>query len=70
MVAVLCHVPNVHFILLKHTEFKEIKAENDPSVHRFVTNTIKAGRVHFWSRWVFRCLGGKHPPFRKLCLHV
>lgn len=47
MAAGLCHVPNVHFILLKHTEFKETKAENDPSVRQFVTNTVKAGHVHF-----------------------
>lgn len=51
MVAVLCLVPNVHFIPLKHTEFKEIKAENDLSVRRFVANTIRAGHVHSCSRW-------------------
>lgn len=45
MVAVLCLAPNVHFIPLKHTEFKEIKAENDLSVRRFVANTIRAGHV-------------------------
>lgn len=49
MAAVLFRPPNVHFILLKHMELKEIKAENDPSIHTSAKKTMKADSFYFLS---------------------
>lgn len=41
--------PNVHLILLLHMKSKEIKAENDPSTHRFAKNNNKTNSFYFLS---------------------